>query len=267
MSKAHLILHVKTKKFPRLTGAQVKVRTWLCLWHHFQWHTDIIFFVLLICRPYLNFIILTLKFKDARDLIDTGRLKTKRTISIKRPSLLPSLPKGGPMALKSVMKSSSSSNGCAIANIVRATPTATTIANEANPIATTELVRSPTSPKLTAEQVQYMIYQNSAIIVTQQNYGAKCILIPQTFVFKQIVEKERKRIARKKERRATLILGLIMGSFIACWFPFFFLYSIGPVCPICEDQPDSPCCIHAWGFRYLKYYVITMNSMNKGCVK
>ena len=39
-------------------------------------------------------------------------------------------------------------------------------------------------------------------------------------------ERERKRGARKKERRATLILGLIMGSFIACWFPFFFLYSI-----------------------------------------
>ena len=33
----------------------------------------------------------------------------------------------------------------------------------------------------------------------------------------QEAEKERKRIARKKERRATLILGLIMGSFIACW--------------------------------------------------
>jgi len=41
--------------------------------------------------------------------------------------------------------------------------------------------------------------------------------------------RERKRVARKKERRATLILGLIMGSFIACWFPFFFLYSIREV--------------------------------------
>ena len=41
-----------------------------------------------------------------------------------------------------------------------------------------------------------------------------------------MLERERKRVARKKERRATLILGLIMGSFIACWFPFFFLYTI-----------------------------------------
>jgi len=61
-------------------------------------------------------------------------------------------------------------------------------------------------------------------------------------------EKEKRRIARKKERRATLILGMIMGSFIACWFPFFFLYSISPVCPMCEVNPDSPCCVWSWGF-------------------
>ncbi|CAG9762709.1 unnamed protein product [Ceutorhynchus assimilis] len=37
-------------------------------------------------------------------------------------------------------------------------------------------------------------------------------------------EREKRRVARKKEKRATLILGLIMGSFIACWLPFFFMY-------------------------------------------
>lgn len=37
-------------------------------------------------------------------------------------------------------------------------------------------------------------------------------------------EREKRRTARKKEKRATLILGLIMGSFIACWLPFFFMY-------------------------------------------
>ncbi|KAL7630924.1 UNVERIFIED_CONTAM: hypothetical protein RMT77_018788 [Armadillidium vulgare] len=46
-------------------------------------------------------------------------------------------------------------------------------------------------------------------------------------------EKEKKRIARKKEKRATLILGLIMGSFIACWLPFFFMYILVPLCPYC----------------------------------
>lgn len=42
-------------------------------------------------------------------------------------------------------------------------------------------------------------------------------------------EKEKKRLARKKEKRATLILGLIMGSFIACWLPFFIMYILGPI--------------------------------------
>lgn len=46
-------------------------------------------------------------------------------------------------------------------------------------------------------------------------------------------EKEKRRLARKKEKRATLILGLIMGSFIACWLPFFIMYIMGPICPSC----------------------------------
>jgi len=47
-------------------------------------------------------------------------------------------------------------------------------------------------------------------------------------------EREKRRIARKKEKRATLILGLIMGSFIACWLPFFFLYILTPMCAWCQ---------------------------------
>lgn len=50
-------------------------------------------------------------------------------------------------------------------------------------------------------------------------------------------EKEKRRIARKKEKRATLILGLIMGSFIASWLPFFFLYILKPACPRCNIPP------------------------------
>lgn len=45
--------------------------------------------------------------------------------------------------------------------------------------------------------------------------------------------RERRRVARKKEKRATLILGLIMGSFIACWLPFFVLYVLTPICTDC----------------------------------
>lgn len=75
-------------------------------------------------------------------------------------------------------------------------------------------------------------------------------------------EKEKKRIARKKERRATLILGLIMGSFIACWFPFFFLYSISPVCPICELSPDSACCVRGWGFTFAFWLGYSNSALN-----
>lgn len=58
-------------------------------------------------------------------------------------------------------------------------------------------------------------------------------------------EKEKRRIARKKEKRATLILGLIMGSFIASWLPFFFLYILTPACPSC-NIPDTAFAVAFW---------------------
>ncbi|XP_037943455.1 dopamine D2-like receptor [Teleopsis dalmanni] len=59
-------------------------------------------------------------------------------------------------------------------------------------------------------------------------------------------EKEKRRIARKKEKRATLILGLIMGSFIACWLPFFFLYILMPACTSHCNIPESAFAIAFW---------------------
>ncbi|XP_076174092.1 alpha2-adrenergic-like octopamine receptor isoform X2 [Ptiloglossa arizonensis] len=47
-------------------------------------------------------------------------------------------------------------------------------------------------------------------------------------------EREKRRLARKKEKRATLILGFIMGSFIVCWLPFFVLYILKPLFPDVE---------------------------------
>ncbi|XP_047036342.1 alpha-2Db adrenergic receptor [Helicoverpa armigera] len=58
-------------------------------------------------------------------------------------------------------------------------------------------------------------------------------------------EREKKRLARKKEKRATLILGLIMGSFIACWLPFFFLYILKAACRNCVI-PSSAFAIAFW---------------------
>ena len=75
-------------------------------------------------------------------------------------------------------------------------------------------------------------------------------------------EREKKRMARKKERRATLILGLIMGSFILSWLPFFFLYSISPVCPICEENSESACCIQGWGFSFAFWLGYSNSALN-----
>jgi len=36
----------------------------------------------------------------------------------------------------------------------------------------------------------------------------------------------RRRIARAKERRAFLVLGIVMASFVGCWLPFFFVYLV-----------------------------------------
>jgi len=59
---------------------------------------------------------------------------------------------------------------------------------------------------------------------------------------------DRKKLGRMKERRACIILGLIMFCFILCWFPFFFLYSLSPVCPVCDENNQSECCINSWVF-------------------
>ncbi|XP_076651002.1 alpha2-adrenergic-like octopamine receptor [Halictus rubicundus] len=58
-------------------------------------------------------------------------------------------------------------------------------------------------------------------------------------------EREKKRLARKKEKRATLILGFIMGSFIACWLPFFVLYIVKPLFPDI-DIPSQAFVIAFW---------------------
>ncbi len=39
-------------------------------------------------------------------------------------------------------------------------------------------------------------------------------------------ESRKRRIARARERRANLVLGIVMGTFILCWLPFFSTYVI-----------------------------------------
>ena len=43
-------------------------------------------------------------------------------------------------------------------------------------------------------------------------------------------ERHKKKIAKARERRATIVLGIVMAAFILCWFPFFTLYIITSFC-------------------------------------
>ncbi|NXJ75637.1 ADA2C protein, partial [Trogon melanurus] len=40
----------------------------------------------------------------------------------------------------------------------------------------------------------------------------------------------RQRLVRAQERRFTVVLAVVMGAFVLCWFPFFFTYSLEAVC-------------------------------------
>ena len=39
-------------------------------------------------------------------------------------------------------------------------------------------------------------------------------------------QRSKRKLARARERRATLILGIVMASFIGCWLPFFSIYPL-----------------------------------------
>lgn len=48
-------------------------------------------------------------------------------------------------------------------------------------------------------------------------------------------ERHKRKIAKARERRATLILGLIMAAFITAWLPFFVLYVLAALCQSCKE--------------------------------
>ncbi|GFR14337.1 alpha-2C adrenergic receptor [Trichonephila clavata] len=52
-------------------------------------------------------------------------------------------------------------------------------------------------------------------------------------------ERQKRRLAKARERRATLILGLIMAAFILAWLPFFVLYVLEALCSECQIAPTG----------------------------
>uniref|UniRef100_A0A8C8ZWB7 Alpha-2B adrenergic receptor n=2 Tax=Prolemur simus TaxID=1328070 RepID=A0A8C8ZWB7_PROSS len=41
----------------------------------------------------------------------------------------------------------------------------------------------------------------------------------------------RRRAQMTREKRFTFVLAVVIGVFVLCWFPFFFSYSLGAICP------------------------------------
>lgn len=49
------------------------------------------------------------------------------------------------------------------------------------------------------------------------------------------LERQKRKIAKARERRATIVLGIVMATFIVCWAPFFTLYVITALCHCIPD--------------------------------
>lgn len=60
-------------------------------------------------------------------------------------------------------------------------------------------------------------------------------------------ERHKRKIAKARERRATLIVGLIMAAFITAWLPFFVLYVLAALCESCKQSiPDGVFAVAFW---------------------
>ncbi|NXG57721.1 ADRA2 protein, partial [Hemiprocne comata] len=56
----------------------------------------------------------------------------------------------------------------------------------------------------------------------------------------------RRKTQVKREQRFTFVLAVVIGVFILCWFPFFFLYSLGALCPHYCKVPDGVFQVFFW---------------------
>uniref|UniRef100_A0A8D9A515 Octopamine receptor beta-2R n=1 Tax=Cacopsylla melanoneura TaxID=428564 RepID=A0A8D9A515_9HEMI len=69
--------------------------------------------------------------------------------------------------------------------------------------------------------------------------------------------KDRNIIKMKREHKAARTLGIIMGTFILCWLPFFLWYVITSLCGEACDCPDYVVAIFFW----IGYFNSTLNPL------
>ncbi|XP_069814428.1 alpha-2B adrenergic receptor [Dendropsophus ebraccatus] len=62
------------------------------------------------------------------------------------------------------------------------------------------------------------------------------ILLPKS---QEAVSMTKKKSHINREKRFTFVLAVVIGVFVLCWFPFFFTYSLGAVCPDVCYIPQS----------------------------
>ncbi|KAG9488861.1 alpha-2B adrenergic receptor [Eleutherodactylus coqui] len=56
---------------------------------------------------------------------------------------------------------------------------------------------------------------------------------------RETVPMTKKKSHINREKRFTFVLAVVIGVFVLCWFPFFFTYSLGAICPeLCYIPPS-----------------------------
>ncbi|XP_022243497.1 alpha-2C adrenergic receptor-like [Limulus polyphemus] len=78
------------------------------------------------------------------------------------------------------------------------------------------------------------LYETKNIFKRGKNTSGKCTFNEPTRCYTSAVERQKRKIAKARERRATVILGLIMIAFILAWLPFFVLYVLSAICKQCK---------------------------------
>ncbi|XP_002734932.1 alpha-2C adrenergic receptor-like [Saccoglossus kowalevskii] len=101
-------------------------------------------------------------------------------------------------------------------------PTTITTINEYNDKNSTNSSQNKKLPMVQVLQLKKSNQQtNHNIIARSHNLAAD-------------TERQKRKVAQAKERRATFVLGVIMGTFLLMWYPFFQLYVVFALCKVCN---------------------------------